>query len=70
LGSAGLILIDANIFIYAAGTRHPHKAPSVALLDRIAPGEIEAPVDAEAWREILHRYPAVRPGRTAGRSVP
>jgi uncharacterized protein len=55
-----LILIDANIFMYAAGAEHPHKAPSVALLRRIASGEIEAVVDAEVLQEILHRYRAIR----------
>jgi predicted nucleic acid-binding protein len=55
-----LILIDANLFMYAAGAEHRHKAPSVALLDRIARGEIEAAVDAEVLQEILHRYRAIR----------
>jgi hypothetical protein len=55
-----LILIDANIFMYAAGAEHPHKAPSVALLRRVALGETEAAVDAEVLQEILHRYRAIR----------
>jgi uncharacterized protein len=55
-----LILIDANIFMYAAGADHPHKAPSIALLKRVALGEIEAAVDAEVLQEILHRYRAIR----------
>jgi uncharacterized protein len=55
-----LILIDANIFMYAAGAEHPHKAPSVALLRRVALGEIDAAVDAEVLQEILHRYRAIR----------
>jgi uncharacterized protein len=55
-----LILIDANIFMYAAGAKHPNKAPSVALLRRIALGEMGAAVDAEVLQEILHRYRAIR----------
>ncbi|MGH6896552.1 MAG: type II toxin-antitoxin system VapC family toxin [Geminicoccales bacterium] len=55
-----MILIDANVFLYAAGAEHPHKAPSLALLRRIALGEIEAAVDAEVLQEILHRYRAIR----------
>jgi uncharacterized protein len=55
-----LILIDANIFMYAAGAEHPHKAPSVSLLRSIALGEIDAAVDAEVLQEILHRYRAIR----------
>jgi uncharacterized protein len=55
-----LFLIDANIFMYAAGAEHPHKAPCVDLLRRIALGEIAAAVDAEVLQEILHRYRAIR----------
>ena len=56
-----MILLGANIIMYAAGTPHPHKAPSAALLERIARGEIAAALDAEVLQEILHRY------RTIGR---
>jgi predicted nucleic acid-binding protein len=55
-----LILIDANIFMYAAGAEHPYKTPSVDLLRRVALGEINAAVDAEVLQEILHRYRAIR----------
>jgi uncharacterized protein len=55
-----LILIDANILMYAAGAEYPHKAPSVSLLRSIALGELEAAVDAEVLQEILHRYRAIR----------
>jgi predicted nucleic acid-binding protein len=40
----------------------------VALLDRIALGEIEAAVDAEVLQEILHRYRAIQRWRE-GRQV-
>jgi len=63
-----VILIDANVFMYAAGKDHPHKEPSIAFLDRAARDEIEAAVDAEVLQEILHRYRAM--GRWAdGRNV-
>jgi predicted nucleic acid-binding protein len=63
-----MILIDANIIMYAAGARHPHKQPSALLLARVARGEIEAAIDAEILQEILHRYRAL--GRWAdGRQV-
>jgi predicted nucleic acid-binding protein len=55
-----VILIDANVFMYAAGAEHQHKAPSVGFLRRIALGEIAAAVDAEVLQEILHRYRAIR----------
>jgi hypothetical protein len=54
-----VILIDANVIMYAAGANHPHKRPSVALLERVAAGEVEATVDAEVLQEILHRYRAI-----------
>ena len=54
-----MILVDANIIMYAAGAPHPHKRPSVALLERIAGGEVEAAIDAEVLQEILHRYRAI-----------
>ncbi len=54
-----MIALDANIFMYAAGTKHLHKAPSAMLLDRIAAGEVDAVVDAEVLQEILHRYRAI-----------
>jgi len=63
-----MMLIDANVIMYAAGAEHPHKRPSVALLERVARGEVEATIDAEVLQEILHRYRAV--GRWAdGRRV-
>jgi predicted nucleic acid-binding protein len=54
-----VILIDANILMYAAGAPHPHKAPSVRLLEQIAEGEVVATIDAEVLQEILHRYRAI-----------
>jgi predicted nucleic acid-binding protein len=55
-----LILVDANIFMYAAGAAHAHKVPSLAFLRRIAQGEIDAAVDAEVLQEILDRHRAIR----------
>jgi hypothetical protein len=54
-----VILIDANVIMYAAGASHPHKRPSVALLERVASGDVEATIDAEVLQEILHRYRAI-----------
>lgn len=54
-----MILLDTNVFMYAAGRPHPHRAPSVALLERVARGEVEAAIDAEVLQEILHRYRAI-----------
>ena len=54
-----MTLIDANIFMYAGGAPHPNKAPSGALLERVARGEVDAAIDAEALQEILHRCRAI-----------
>lgn len=59
LRERNLMLIDTSIIMYAAGADHPHKLPSVALLQRVAAGEVEAVIDAEALQEILHRYRAI-----------
>lgn len=54
-----MILVDANVLMFAAGSEHPSKAPSVALLEQIADGRLEAGIDAEVLQEILHRYRAI-----------
>lgn len=54
-----MILVDANVLMYAAGAPHPHKDPSAAFLERVATGEMDAVVDAEILQEILHRYRAL-----------
>jgi predicted nucleic acid-binding protein len=63
-----MVLIDANILMYAAGAAHPNKQPSIRFLERVANGEVDATIDAEILQEILHRYRAI--GRWAdGRKV-
>lgn len=63
-----MILIDANVFMYAAGAEHAHKAPSREILKKVAQGAIDAAIDAEVLQEILHRYRSI--GRWAdGRAV-
>lgn len=54
-----MILVDTTVLMYAAGTDHPHRAPSIRFLEAAALGEIEAAVDAEVLQEILHRYRAI-----------
>jgi uncharacterized protein len=54
-----LILVDANVLMYAAGAPHRLKRPSADLLDRIARGEVDAVIDAEVLQEILHRYRSI-----------
>ncbi|MEP7364369.1 MAG: type II toxin-antitoxin system VapC family toxin [Acidobacteriota bacterium] len=54
-----MILIDANVLMYAVGAEHPNKKRAVRLLQRVASGAIEATIDAEILQEILHRYRAL-----------
>lgn len=54
-----MILVDANILMYAAGTEHPNKAPSLGFLEGIAAGRIDGALDAEVLQEVLHRYRAI-----------
>jgi len=62
-GILGVILVDANVLMYAGGREHPHKAASAAFIEKVAAGAIMAVVDVETLQEILHRYHSV--GRRA-----
>lgn len=55
-----LIFIDTNIFIYASGDNHPHKNPSLRVLEQIALGKVKAVTSAEVLQEILYRYAAIK----------
>ena len=54
-----MLLVDANIFMYAAGSEHPNKRAATRFLERVAAGETDAAVDAEVLQEILHRYRSI-----------
>lgn len=54
-----MILVDANILMYAAGAAHANRSPSVRFLEMVALGEVEAALDAEVLQEVLHRYRAI-----------
>lgn len=54
-----MILIDANIFMYAAGAAHANKEPSSRFLESVARADLDAVTDAEVLQEILHRYRAI-----------
>jgi uncharacterized protein len=56
-----VILIDANVFMYAAGRESPQRAPCQRFLDRVVDGVgPPACTDAEVLQEILHRYRSLR----------
>ena len=54
-----MILIDTNIFMYAAGAKHRNRGPSVKLVKHITANESDVAIDAEVLQEILHRYRAI-----------
>jgi hypothetical protein len=55
-----VILIDANIFMYAAGRESPQRLPCQRFLEKTIAGEGPAAcTDAEVLQEILHRYRAL-----------
>ena len=56
-----MILIDANIFMYAAGRESEMRAPCQRFLERVVEGEGPAVcTDAEVLQEILHRYRSLK----------
>jgi uncharacterized protein len=56
-----VILIDANIFMYAAGKEGPQRLPCQRWLERVvAGGGPAACTDSEVLQEILHRYRSLK----------
>ena len=56
-----MILIDANIFMYAAGRESPQRIPCLRFLERLVEGKgPEACTDTEVLQEILHRYRSLK----------
>ncbi len=52
-----MILVDANVFMYAAGRQSPQRLPCQRFLEKIVAGQGPAAcTDAEVLQEILHRY--------------
>jgi predicted nucleic acid-binding protein len=62
-----VILVDANVLMYAAGSDHPNKSPSIRFLESVATGSVDATIDAEVLQEILHRYRALNRWRDGKR---
>jgi predicted nucleic acid-binding protein len=54
-----VILVDANILMYAAGAAHPNREKCLAFLEDVSRGKVAATIDAETLQEVLHRYRAV-----------
>jgi predicted nucleic acid-binding protein len=48
------LFFDSNIFLYAAGSEHPEKAPCRKLLELVAGGQLEAVTSSEVLQEVLY----------------
>ena len=55
-----MILVDANILMYAAGAEHPNKAASLGCLEAVAAGRVDGVLDAEVLQEVLYRYRSIQ----------
>ena len=53
------IFIDVNIPMYAAGTPHRYRDPSIAILEAVVEGSLLAVIDTDIIQEILHRFGAI-----------
>ena len=51
-----MLLLDANISIYAEGREHFYREPCRAIMDRVKTRPGEYAVDTEALQEILYVY--------------
>jgi len=50
------VFLDSNVAMYAAGSDHPHKQPSLRLLQQAQDNTIYLVTSTEVLQEILHRY--------------
>lgn len=64
-----MILIDANVIMYATGAEHLNKRPCLALMEQLATGALDAAIDVEALQEIMHRYRNLGRWETGGREA-
>ena len=60
----GVIFVDSNVLMYAAGGDHPLQRPCREIVDGIGDRSIVAATSVEVVQEILHRYLAI--GRAPG----
>lgn len=50
------VFIDTAILMYAAGAKHPLKAPSAEIIRRVASGDLAGVTSAEVIQEIAHWF--------------
>ena len=54
------MLLDTNVFMYAAGDDHPLRDPCVRIVQMVTAHPDRFMADAEVFQEIIHRYRSVR----------
>lgn len=59
------LFLDSTIFLYAMGTEHPEKAPSIRLLELIADGSIEGVTSTEVLHEQIKGLRRISPAQAA-----
>jgi len=57
---AEITFLDANVFMYAAGTLHPYKDNCVHILADVESGVLSAAVNTEILQELLYRYSHIK----------
>lgn len=50
------VFLDSNVFLYAAGAEHPHKAACIEILRAVSEGRLKANTSVEVVQEILYVY--------------
>jgi uncharacterized protein len=55
----GLVFLDVNVPMYAAGRPHPYKDSCIRVMQAVADGQLTAAIDTEIVQEILYRYGAL-----------
>lgn len=50
------VFLDASIFMYAAGTAHPYKAPCLGILSALEHARFSGAINTEIIQELLYRY--------------
>lgn len=55
-----MLFVDTNIFMYAVGSEHPHKIPSLRFFEGVAEGREKIAISTEILQEILYRFWAIK----------
>jgi uncharacterized protein len=63
--STDIVMLDANIAMYAAGKSHSYKQSCVWVMTEVVQGCMKAAIDTEIVQEILYRYSVAQQWNTA-----